>query len=274
MPTFFDSTADAAEASEALRGLAHASRTFDQPAQMYGVIGELSSGLRSLHQVLEQLADVHERKAAHAFNDDGNHAAGVRDALTTAEELRHSARLVDQAYDRLAEGFIAAGRIAWHPEPAVDETAPSRWINVVFLQGDEADRPLRILGELGHVDAVDYLAQWDYGEETTQAALENGYVYDDPGQGTNDRVMLAGVYALVVNPHVGYVSLLRRHPERDASAEAIDEPSPTRDGPELLVSYSSPGASERRDVPTSKQGRSWFEPAKITAVRESRGLGL
>ena len=274
MPTFFDSTADAAEASEALRGLAHASRTFDQPAQMYGVIGELSSGLRSLHQVLEQLADVHERKAAHAFNDDGNHAAGVRDALTTAEELRHSARLVDQAYDRLAEGFIAAGRIAWHPEPAVEETVPSRWINVVFLQGDEADRPLRILGELGHVDAVDYLAQWDYGEETTQAALENGYVYDDPGQGTNDRVMMSGDYALVVNPHVGYVSLLRRHPERDASAEAIDEPSPTRDGPELLVSYSSPGASERRDVPTSKQGRSWFEPAKITAVRESRGLGL
>ena len=40
MPTFFDSTADAAEASEALRGLAHASRGFDQPVEMYGVIGE------------------------------------------------------------------------------------------------------------------------------------------------------------------------------------------------------------------------------------------
>ncbi|HOB58341.1 MAG TPA: hypothetical protein PKG61_11890 [Rhodoglobus sp.] len=274
MPTFFDSTADAAEASEALRGLAHASRTFDQPAQMYGVIGDLSSGMRSLHQVLEQLADVHERKAAHAFNDDGDHAAGVRDAHVAAEELRRSARLVDQAYDRLAEGFIAAGRIAWHPEPAVEEAVPSRWITVVFLQGDEADRPLRILGELGHVDAVDYLAQWDYGEETTQAALENGYVYDEPGEGTNDRVMMSGDYAMVVNPHVGYVSLLRRHPEPDASAEAIDEPSPTRDGPELLVSYSSPGAPKRRDVPSPRQGRSWFEPAKITAVRESRGLGL
>ena len=81
MSTFFEPTADATEASEALRGLAHASRTFDQPAQMYGVIGDLSAGMRSLHQVLEQLADVHERKAAHAFNDDGNHAAGVRDAL-------------------------------------------------------------------------------------------------------------------------------------------------------------------------------------------------
>lgn len=274
MPTFFDSAADAAEASEALRGLAHASRTFDQPAQMYGVIGDLSSGMRSLRQVLEQLADVHERKVAHAFNDDGDHAAGVRDALATAEELRRSARLVDQAYDRLAEAFVAAGRIAWHPEPAIEEVVPSRWINVVFLQSDEADRPLRILGELGHVDAVDYLAQWDYGEETTQAALENGYVYDEPGEGTNDRVMMSGDYALVVNPHVGYVSLLRRHPDPDASAEAIDEPSPTRDGPELLVSYSSPGAPKRRDVPSPKQGRSRFEPTKITAVRESRGLGL
>ncbi len=274
MPTFFDSTADAAEASESLRGLAHASRTFDQPAQMYGVIGDLSSGMRSLHQVLEQLADVHERKAAHAFNDDGDHAAGVRDALATAEELRHSARLVDQAYDRLAEGFIAAGRIAWRPEPAVEEAVPSRWINVVFLQGDEADRPLRILGELGHVDAVDYLAQWDYGEETSQAALENGYVYDEPGQGTNDRVMMSGDYALVVNPHIGYVSLLRRHPNPGTSTEGIDGRSPSQDGPELLVSYSSPGAPKRRDLPPVKQGRSWFEPAKITAVRESRGLGL
>ena len=63
MPTFFDSTADAAEASEALRGLAHASRGFEQPAEMYGVIGELSSGMRSLRQALDQIAGVHERKA-------------------------------------------------------------------------------------------------------------------------------------------------------------------------------------------------------------------
>ena len=145
---------------------------------------------------------------------------------------------------------------------------------VVMKEAEPHGEWMHILGELGHVDAVDFLAQWDYGDETTQAALENGYVYDKPGEGTNDRVALSGDYALVVNPHVGYVSLLRRHPEPDASAEAIDEPSPTRDGPELLVSYSSPGAPKRRDVPSPKQGRSWFEPAKITAVRESRGLGL
>jgi len=240
MPTFFDSTADAAEASEALRGLAHASRGFNQPAEMYGVIGDLSSGMRSLRQALDQIADVHARKAAHAFNDDGNHEVGVRNALAAAEELRQAANLVDRAYDRLAEGFIAAGRIAWHPEPAVEEAAPSRWVNVVFLQGEEADRPLRILGELGHVDAVDYLAQWDYGDETTQAALENGYVYNEPGEGTNDRVALSGDYALVVNPHLGYVSLLRRYTEPDAELQGAEpvEPSPAQTGPELLVSYS------------------------------------
>ena len=276
MPTFFDSTADAAEASEALRGLAHASRTFDQPAQMYGVIGDLSSGMRSLRQVLDQIADVHERKAAHAFNDDGSHEAGVRDALAAAEELHQAANLVDRAYDRLADGFIAAGKIAWHPDPAVEEAAPSRWVNVVFFQGDEADRPLRILGELGHVDAVDYLAQWDYGDETTQAALENGYVYNEPGEGTNDQVAISGDYALVVNPHIGYVSLLRRYTEPDTESQEAEQtaPPPMRDGPELLVSYSSPGAPKRADLPAPKSDGSWFEPAKIAAVKQARGLGL
>lgn len=256
--------------------MAHASRAFDQPAQMYGVIGDLSLGMRSLRQVLDQIADVHERKAAHAFNDDGNHDAGVRDALAAAEELRQAASLVDRAYDRLAEGFIAAGRIAWHPDPAVEEAAPSRWVNVVFLQGDEADRPLRILGELGHVDAVDYLAQWDCGDETTEAALENGYVYDEPGEGTNDQVAISGDYALVVNPHIGYVSLLRRYTEPGTEAQEADQtgPSSMRDGPELLVSYSSPGAPKRTDLPASKWDGSWFEPAKIAAVKRARGLGL
>ncbi|MFC7580775.1 hypothetical protein ACFQ23_07885 [Schaalia naturae] len=276
MPTFFDSTADAAEASEALRALAHASRGFDQPAEMYGVIGDLSSGMRSLRQALDQIADVHERKAAHAFNDDGSHEAGMRDALAAAEELRQAATLVDRAYDRLSDGFIAAGRIAWHPEPAVEEAAPSRWVSVVFLQGEEADRPLRILGELGHVDAVDFLVQWDYGDETTQAALENGYVYDEPSQGTNDRVALSGDYALVVNPHVGYVSLLRRYTEPEAETQAAKPVgiSPVQAGPELLVSYSSPGVPERAELPAAKRDGSWFEPAKITAAKQSRGLVL
>lgn len=144
----------------------------------------------------------------------------------------------------------------------------------MFLQGEEADRPLRILGELGHVDAVDYLAQRDDDDETTQAALENGDVYDEPGEGTNDRVAISGDYVLVMNPHVGYVSLLRRYTDPDAAPQDAEqiEPPPAQAEPELLVSYSSLGAPERADLPSTKRDGSWFEPVKITAVKQSRGL--
>lgn len=54
MPTYHDPLQDAAEASEALRGLAHASRVFDNPADTYGVLGDLLSRVRSLRQVLDQ----------------------------------------------------------------------------------------------------------------------------------------------------------------------------------------------------------------------------
>ncbi len=85
---------------------------------------------------------------------------------------------------------------------------------------------------------------------------------------------LSGDYALVVNPHVGYVSLLRRYTEPEAETQAAEqiEPEPVQGGPELLVSYSSPGAPERADLPAPKRDGSWFEPAKITAVKQSRGL--
>ena len=121
---------------------------------------------------------------------------------------------------------------------------------------------------------MDYLAQWDCGDETTEAALENGYVYDEPGEGTNDQVAISGDYALVVNPHIGYVSLLRRYTEPKAEPQDAElvEPAPVQPGPELLVSYSSPGAPKRADPPTPKRDGSWFEPAKITAVKQSRGL--
>ena len=45
MPTFQNPTADAAEASEALRGLAHATRVFEDPADTYAVLGDLLAGV-------------------------------------------------------------------------------------------------------------------------------------------------------------------------------------------------------------------------------------
>lgn len=78
MPTFHDPTHDAAEASEALRGLAHATRTVDDPADTYAVIGSLLPGVRSLRQVIDQLATAHLDHRLLAHDDAGDHAAGPR----------------------------------------------------------------------------------------------------------------------------------------------------------------------------------------------------
>lgn len=268
MPTYENPITDAAEAYEALRGLAHATRSWDEPADTYRVIGEVVAGIRCLGQVLDQLAGVHLRHQDSVSTDDDDRKAGAVAALAAADGFHQAASLLDQVHDQLSAAFIQSGKIVWHPQPAA---AVERWISVVFLQGDEADRPLRILGELGHVDAVDYLAQWDYGNETTDAAMENGYVYDEPGEGTNDQVAISGDYALVVNPHIGYVSLLRRHVTTPESEEA-EASVPVQGGPELLVSYSSPNASKPAVAP--RQSQSWFEPAAITTLKQSGRLSL
>ena len=269
MPTFDNPLTDAAEAAEALRGLAHATRTWDDPADTYRVIGELTAGIRSLHQVLGQIAAVHLRRQDGVSTDAGDRAAGAQAALAAAAGFQQAAALIDQADDQLAAAFSQSGRIVWNPRPVSAE----QWITVVFLQGEDAERPLRILGELGDVDAVDYLAQWDYGDETTQAALENGYVYDEPGAGTNDQVLTSGDYALVINPHLGYISLLRRTEPAPDAGEVETPAPPTRGGPELLVSYSSPNAPKPSVAPRQAQG-SWFEPAAITTLKQSGRLSL
>lgn len=123
MPTFRDPLADAAEASEALRGLAHASRVFDDPADTYTVFGDLVAGVRSLRQVLDQLAATHLNARDRAFDDNGNAAAGAASALAAADELHQAGTLLDRAYDRLDAAFSHSGRIAWHPEPVIDREA-------------------------------------------------------------------------------------------------------------------------------------------------------
>ena len=271
MPTFFDSIADAAEASEALRGLAHASRVFDQPAEMYGVIGDLSSGIRSLRQVLDQIADVHERKAAHAFDDDGNHHAGVRDAFAAAEELRQSAILVDQAYDRLAAGFIAAGRIAWHPEPAAEQVVARQWISVVFLQGDEADEVLDLIDVQGTDAAIEHLTGYDYGGETVEAAIANGHVYDEPQAGATDRTATRDVYTLTYNASLGNVGLYREATALpDPALLGIDVPITVGPGPGVTAG----GSLEARRIAGPAE-QDWFAGPNSTGPSVGRrGLAL
>jgi hypothetical protein len=79
MPTFDDPVTDGEEVRQALRALAHATRAFDSPAQTYGVVGDLLAGLRSLEQVLDQVAEAHTGREAMA-----RHATAARAARATA----------------------------------------------------------------------------------------------------------------------------------------------------------------------------------------------
>jgi hypothetical protein len=94
-------------------------------------------------------------------------------------------------------------------------TAEPHWISVVFLQGDEADAMLGMIDLMGAIAAIEHLQQWDYGDETIDAALTNGYVYDRIPAGRTDRIIEddGSPYALTYSKQFGYVSLLRRFPE-------------------------------------------------------------
>src|SRR5699024_10341919 len=180
MPTFYDPVSDADEASQALRGLAHASRSFEHPRDLYGVLGDVLSGVRSLRQVLDQLSTAHTEGRPQAFDDagsaevgdmyalaagDGLHetatliyqaegrpqaadaaggaGGGDMSARAAGDGLHETATLIYQAEGRLDEAMTAAGRIAWHENPAPAKPgqgevfgAADRWVSIVFLQGE------------------------------------------------------------------------------------------------------------------------------------------
>lgn len=261
MPTFDNPLTDAAESSRALRGLAHATRVFEDPADTYTVLGDLLAGVRSLRQVLDQLATAHATNRVRAHDDAGNQTAGATFALTATAELQQAAALLDGVHDRVDAAMSASGRIAWHPAAA--EPAPvSRWVSVVFLQGQDADEVLTIIDRDGTDAAIEHLAGFDMGEETTQAALVNGYVYDTIPTGALDRTTTAGVYTLTYNHDHGHVSLLRAHPEARESDDAVAlsaRATPTR-----------PRA--RRQASVVEDEDEWFAPSRSSSVSRGRVL--
>lgn len=399
MPTFDDPLADAAEASAALRGLAHATRTFENPADTYPVTGDLLAGVRSLRQVLDQLAAAHLRARGIAHDDAGNQAAGATSALAAADELHQAGTLLDTVEWRLDAASQHSGRIAWRPDsplsaaeggrttvtagtltltvwpdeplgehqryayriegaatgesiggrdlftgagapvspsealrelaghlidaaqayyqaledggPAtesggpfpvwvadaalhgvgslgnlhdlgphdpnldsadVPEEAEPRWISVVFLEGTEADEVLDLIARKGTDAAIEHLAGHDYGEETTQAALENGYVYDEPPRGPLDKVATRDVYTLTYSPFLGHVALLREHGDLpDPALLGIDTPAPAPEpGAAAHQTARQLASAARRERP----GGDWFTRQPGPASAQSRGLAL
>lgn len=114
--------------------------------------------------------------------------------------------------------------------------AASRWISVVFLQDEDAGELLAMIDREGEAAAIEYLRQWDLGDETTDAALVNGYVYDRIPEGSADRTVEDpdSPYALTYSELYGYVSLLRRYEasvdaEPVATGASVETSAPFRD---------------------------------------------
>lgn len=259
MPTFVDPVADVAEAYEGLRGLAHATRSFEDPADTFRVLAEVSGSVRLLRQVLDQVSRAHADHRERAFTDDGLGAEQI--ALLAADELHQAADVLDGVEDRVLRAHEASGRIAWHDQPAPEQSR--QWVSVVFLQGSEADEVLDLIDREGTQAAIAYLAQWDFGEETTNAALVNGDVYDQFPAGGLDQVAEHDGYTLTFNPAMGYVGLVREHPIPVEAPESEVSVVPARDA------ISGIGGSPRRAT-----GTDWFARPAARLSGDSVGRSL
>ena len=73
---------------------------------------------------------------------------------------------------------------------------------IVFIQGEEAEEPLNILDSEGESAALQYLAQWNYGEN-------DGEIYDEIPAGSNDSTYTEDCYIMNYNTSLGYIGLCK-----------------------------------------------------------------
>ena len=125
MPTFSRPSVDADEALEALRGLAHATRSIGEPREIYAVLGSLSSGLASLAQVLRQLGQFHDRAIRQHARLTGDPCHGRAAVYQVAWELHRVAEIVHRVAAGLDRAHEVEATIAYHvrvvPTPAADK---------------------------------------------------------------------------------------------------------------------------------------------------------
>lgn len=209
-----------------------------------GALVDADRALGELARALSAAGEAHHDELDHP-GQDPEHARLFPGVIIDAAR-RHAAALAD----------IAAHRL--QPE----QTAPARrWISVVFLQGEEADTVLDLIARQGTDAAIEHLAGYDYGDETVEAALENGYVHDTPPTSALDRTATRDVYTLTYNPFFGHVALLREHDAMpDSVLLGIEDLLPTQ------------SASQRTVVPVDPTN--WFAARTATAASHRAGPGL
>ena len=113
MPTFDNPAADADEVQTTLRGLAHATRSMDDPRQIYSVLGSLTSAVASLSQSLHQLATFHDDAARTGVWVAGDSRAGRAATYQVSWDLHRAAEILHQVSESIASAHNVESRISF-----------------------------------------------------------------------------------------------------------------------------------------------------------------
>jgi hypothetical protein len=113
MPTFEDSAADASEAQQALRGLAHATRSIGDPRDIYAILGSLAAAAASLSQSLHQIASLHGGPARKTAWVTGDSRAGRAAAYQVSWELHRAGEILKQVAESIDRAHEAEATITY-----------------------------------------------------------------------------------------------------------------------------------------------------------------
>jgi hypothetical protein len=129
VPSYSDHNADAVDAAEAVRALAHATARFDHddepidaaghrpehPEDTYWILGDVLSVVRSLSQVVQQIGAAHDRNRHLAHTDDGSAAEGSGHAQAVHAQVHDALLHLEHVHTSVETAMIHSGKIAWHP---------------------------------------------------------------------------------------------------------------------------------------------------------------
>ena len=88
----------------------------------------------------------------------------------------------------------------------------AKYVEIMFAQGDDASELLDLLDSDGWDALIDRLTDWDFGQETEDAAVVNDGIYDELPDYWGEHLASSGDYTAVVNWHYSYVALYRELP--------------------------------------------------------------
>ncbi len=133
MPTFENPAADADEVQTALRALAHATRSIDDPRDIYSVLGSLTSAVASLSQSLHQIAAFHDGRQKQTEWKPMDSPKARSAAYRVSWDLHRAGEMVRQVGEVIANAHEAEAILAYHrefPEPPVSRTSADHGLSL------------------------------------------------------------------------------------------------------------------------------------------------